>query len=166
MSETLITLAQKTGDALKKKGWIVVTAESCTAGGLSYWLTSLDGSSTWFERGFVTYSDEAKIELLGVKPATLESFGAVSAETAKEMAEGALKNSYADICVGITGIAGPAGGTHHKPVGTVWIAWASRHFSTLTELNVFKGERQEVREQTIIKAMEKIISVTSSEQPT
>ena len=122
MTASLATLAQAVGEALKKNNLSLATAESCTGGGLSYWVTSIGGSSHWFERGFVTYSNEAKVEQLSVNPTTIENYGAVSEQTACEMAEGALANSNADITVSITGIAGPNGGTPEKPVGTVWIA--------------------------------------------
>lgn len=159
MTDTLANLAIEVGTLLKKKGLVLTTAESCTGGGLSYWITSVDGSSEWFDQAFVTYSDSAKIDLIGVTPATLETYGAVSAETAREMAEGALKRNGADISIGITGIAGPTGGTSEKPVGTVWIAWASTHFSTVAEVNNFKGDRQAVREQSIERAMRKILEL-------
>src|SRR3990167_3251020 len=119
MTDAIAKLAIATGIALKKHHLTLATAESCTGGGLSYWLTSVPHSSQWFERGFITYSNAAKIELLQVNPATLETFGAVSEPTAREMAEGALKHSQAKLSIAITGTAGPDGGTALKPVGTV-----------------------------------------------
>src|SRR3990167_5136864 len=111
-------LAKELGTTLKPRGLLLATAESCTGGGLSYWITSVPGSSDWYERGFVTYSNAAKIEMLGVRSATLEKFGAVSEEIAREMALGALAHSKANVSIAVTGIAGPDGGTPDKPVGT------------------------------------------------
>ena len=153
MSMTLVTLSQAVGKKLKEQGAILATAESCSGGGLGFWVTSVEASSDWFDRGFITYSDAAKIELLGVNPVTLETYGAVSEETVREMAEGALKKSYADTSIAITGIAGPSGGTAEKPVGTVWIAWARRGANTKVSCECFSGDRQRVREQTIEKAL-------------
>jgi len=137
--------------------WKIVTAESCTGGGLAYWMTCLPGSSTWYERGFVTYSNEAKEQLLGVRSLTLETWGAVSEQTAREMAEGALKNSHAQISVAITGIAGPQGGTPTKPVGTVWIACANTEGKILTHVDVYTGDRNAIREQAIRGALAKLL---------
>lgn len=153
MSAVLMQLAQDVGSKLKQQGSILTVAESCTGGGLGYCITSIEGSSDWFERGFITYSDAAKIEILGVNPATLESYGAVSEETVREMAEGALAKSYADISIAITGIAGPTGGTAQKPVGTVWIAWAKRNSGSQARVEVFTGDRKHIREQAIEKAL-------------
>lgn len=138
--------------------WKLVTAESCTGGGLAYYLTNIPGSSTWFDRGFVTYSNLSKEELLGVKPNTLTTFGAVSVETAQEMAEGALEQSQAQCSIAITGIAGPDGGSKDKPVGTVWIAFASLNNKTEILLKKFSGNRISIREQTIQSALEFILS--------
>lgn len=135
--------------ALKKRQWKLVTAESCTGGGLAYFLTSLPGSSDWFERGWVTYSNAAKEEELGVQPRTLEEFGAVSAETAAEMAVGALTQSNAQVSIALTGIAGPDGGSPHKPVGTVWFGLKLALAEVRTQINQFSGSRQEIREQAI-----------------
>ncbi len=137
--------------------WKLATAESCTGGGLSYALTAQPGSAQWFERGFVTYSNLAKEELLGVTDATLERFGAVSEQTAREMAEGALKQSQAQVTVSITGIAGPDSDTSDKPVGLVWFAWAGIHRETQASLQRFLGDRQAVREQAIKAALEGLI---------
>lgn len=150
-------LAMELGKRLTKKAWKLVTAESCTGGGLAYAITEISGSSDWFERGFVTYSNISKHELLGVKNTTLQAFGAVSEQTAREMAEGALQHSEAQICLAITGIAGPLGGTLEKPVGTVWFGWASIEMETGALRKVFAGNRQEVREQSIRFALEKLI---------
>jgi len=137
-------------------GWKLATAESCTGGGLAYAITSIPGSSVWFERGFVTYSDAAKQELLGVNPQTLAQFGAVSKEVAIEMAEGVLKHAQAQVSAAITGIAGPDGGSKEKPVGTVWFAWSAQGKETKTLLVHFQGNRQEIREQAIETALLKI----------
>jgi nicotinamide-nucleotide amidase len=134
----------------------LVTAESCTGGGVAYYLTDLPGSSAWFERGFVTYSNASKKELLQVKAATLLEFGAVSEQTAREMAEGALKNSHAQVSIAITGIAGPEGGTTEKPVGTVWFAWAGVNKETQASVWLLQGNRQVVREQAIKIAIKKL----------
>lgn len=128
--------------------WRLVTAESCTGGGLAYQLTSVPGSSRWFERGFVTYSNEAKQELLGVSSVTLARFGAVSKEVALEMAEGALCHSHANLALAITGVAGPDGGSPEKPVGTVWFGVASRGHSSAV-CRWFSGDRTLIRQQAI-----------------
>ncbi len=141
------------GIALKKRRWKLVTAESCTGGGLAYWLTSVAGSSDWFERGLVTYSNASKHALLGVRVSTLEKFGAVSEATAREMAEGALGNSSAQLSIAITGIAGPAGGTVEKPVGTVWFAWKGVGGKTQAKMSLFSGGREAIREQAIEMAL-------------
>lgn len=128
---------------------MLVTAESCTGGGLAQALTDLANSSSWFERGYVTYSNAAKEELLDVKPETLAHHGAVSEACAREMAEGALKHSHADLAIAITGIAGPTGGSHDKPVGTVWFAWTSQDQTILTTCQQFDGDRLAIRHQAI-----------------
>jgi nicotinamide-nucleotide amidase len=159
MTSSLENLAEKIGNALKKHGLTLATAESCTGGGLSYWITSTSGSSAWFDRGFVTYSDAAKVDILDVNPATIQSFGAVSEATAREMAEGALKMSTADISIAITGIAGPTGGSPQKPVGTVWIAYAKQHELTQTHVEVFPGNRQEIRDGVIQHIFERLLKI-------
>jgi len=156
MPNSIPLLALKLSKELLLREWKLVTAESCTGGGVAYHLTDLPGSSAWFERGFVTYSNAAKEELLGVQPATLQQFGAVSEQTAQEMAEGALKHSRADFSIAITGIAGPDGGTKEKPVGTVWFAWASRRKKTQTYLCLLEGDRQAIREEAVKVSLEKL----------
>lgn len=158
LSITIENLAIETGKLLKERGLLLATAESCTGGGLSYWLTSVPGSSEWFERGFVTYSNSAKIDMLGVQSETLEQFGAVSEEVANEMADGALNYSPADISIAITGIAGPDGGTLEKPVGTVWLAW-SHSMTTLTKQYHFKGDRQSIRHQAMEQALSVLLAI-------
>ncbi|MDX1656133.1 MAG: CinA family protein, partial [Candidatus Competibacteraceae bacterium] len=124
MNRDLERLVQNLGKALQLRGWMAATAESCTGGGIAMALTELAGSSAWFDRGFITYSNAAKSELLGVEPALIEASGAVSSEVVKAMAEGALARSRAGVSVAVSGIAGPEGGSELKPVGTIWIAWA------------------------------------------
>jgi nicotinamide-nucleotide amidase len=147
---------------LKKHHLKLVTAESCTGGGLGYWLTSLPGSSEWFERGFITYSNEAKIEMLGINPSVIASFGAVSEKTAREMAIGALTKSGADVSMAITGIAGPSGGSAEKPVGTVWFAWADKNLTTQAEMEIFVGDRQTIRIEAINKALQHLLDLSLS----
>lgn len=153
------TLATQLGQTLLKARKKLATVESCTGGGLSYAITNIPGSSGWFERGFITYSNEAKIEMLGVKETTLAKHGAVSEATAREMAEGGLKMSQADVCLSITGIAGPNGGTLDKPVGTVWIGLAEKNKPTLTDHNIFTGDRQTIRDATIAKALSLLLKI-------
>lgn len=136
---------------------MLVTAESCTGGWLAKVITDIAGSSAWFERGFVTYSNESKVELLGVSTNTLQTHGAVSQATAREMAEGALRRSCANIAVAVTGIAGPDGGTIDKPVGTVWIAWGGHGADTSVVHHVFEGDREWVRYQSVVAALEGIL---------
>ncbi|MDO8843018.1 MAG: CinA family protein [Methylicorpusculum sp.] len=155
-----VRLAKDLGVLFKSKGEVIVTAESCTGGGIAQTLTEIPGSSAWFDRGFVTYSNASKIQMLGVKPQSLATFGAVSSETATEMALGALKNSSATQAVAVTGIAGPDGGTEEKPVGTVYIAWASIRNEIFCQKFLFSGGRSEVRQQTVIEALKILISNT------
>ena len=137
---------------LTARQWMLTTAESCTGGLIAASCTQLSGSSAWFERGFVTYSNAAKSELLGVAASLIEAQGAVSEEVAKAMALGALAHSPAHISVAVTGIAGPTGGSEAKPVGTVWLAWAWRdlqqNLHSETMLRQFEGTRSEVRDAT------------------
>lgn len=154
MLDTLKAHVLEVVEKLSTSGLTLAAAESCTGGGLCYWLTSVPGSSAWLDRGFVTYSNDAKVQMLNVPLTTIDTYGAVSKETALAMAEGALKNSKADIAISITGIAGPDGGTTDKPVGTVWIGWANRQQSIIdAELHTFQGDRQAVRIQSIIAAL-------------
>lgn len=158
MDSQAITLATELGILLKNGGDVVVTAESCTGGGIAQALTEIPGSSAWFDRGFVTYSNAAKVQMLGVNSETLEVFGAVSAETAMEMVLGALENSMATQAIAVTGIAGPGGGTPDKPVGTVYIAWAASGQKAKCEKYLFAGGRSEVRQQTVIEALRGLLS--------
>ncbi len=138
----------------------IAAAESCTGGLLSGLFTEIPGSSKIFDRGFVVYSNRAKIEMLGVEEKTLEKFGAVSEEVAREMASGAIKNSQADVSVAITGIAGPDGGSLEKPVGLVYIACASRKSSVVSRKFNFSGDRGEVRKFALIAALAMLESAT------
>lgn len=152
-NDELVTLATKLGLALKARGYTLALAESCTGGMVAQYVTAIAGSSAWFDRGFVSYSNLAKVELLNVSNETLECYGAVSKQTAIEMALGALKNSHAHIAGSITGIAGPDGGTPEKPVGTVCLAWASNDFVAQAETKLFTGNRESVRQQAAIALM-------------
>ena len=146
-------LAESLGRALKERNALLVTAESCTGGWAAQAVTALAGSSEWFERGFVTYSNAAKEELLGVHRQTLERHGAVSEETAREMALGALAHSRGALALAITGIAGPGGGSEAKPVGTVCFAWAGRGGAVRSETRRFAGDREAVRRQSVEHAL-------------
>jgi nicotinamide-nucleotide amidase len=148
------SLVEELSLLLLDKNMRLVTAESCTGGMIAAAMTDRSGSSALFERGYVTYSNEAKIEELGVKSETIETYGAVSEETAMEMAEGALKNSHADIALSVTGIAGPNGGTEQKPVGLVYIAVALPNKKTQAYKNNFDGDRKMIRQATLEKALE------------
>jgi nicotinamide-nucleotide amidase len=138
---------------LTERGWSLACAESCTAGGLSFALTALPGSSQWFDGGYVTYSEQSKIDCLGVSKQLLNTHGAVSKDCALAMARGALEPMQADIALAITGIAGPAGGTAQLPVGTVWVAVAGRAFSEQVVLWQLNGSRQTIRQQCIRRAL-------------
>lgn len=140
-------------EALKARGWTLASAESCTGGLIAAACTSLAGSSDWFERGIVSYSNAAKIELLDVPPPLIAQHGAVSAEVARAMAEGALARTPADASVAVTGIAGPGGATPGKPVGTVWVAVALRGESAAPTLLQLGGDRAAVRRQTVVQAL-------------
>lgn len=158
MSPDTTELALALGNALAQRGMRLATAESCTGGRIAGTVTDIAGSSGWFDRGFVTYSNEAKCDMLGVDPATIAAHGAVSEQTAREMAEGALKRSLADVSVAVTGIAGPGGATPTKPVGTVCIAWARRDRPTRSETLVFAGDRAAVRAKTVTHAMQALLA--------
>ncbi len=151
-------LARQVGNTLKAQKLTLVTAESCTAGQIAYVITSISGSADWFERGFITYSNTAKQEMLGVNPKTLEHFGAVSEQTAKEMAEGALMRSRAQISIAVTGIAGPTGGTKEKPIGTICFAWARKNMQTNTAKQHFKGDRNSIRSRATQYALEQLLT--------
>jgi len=151
---TLRSQAERLGARLRDARLMLVTAESCTGGWIAKTATEIAGSSDWFDCGMVAYSYEAKQAMLGVRPETLEQFGAVSRETVVEMVSGALANSGGTVAVAVTGIAGPGGGTIDKPVGTVWIAWKRRGGYPTAELFHFAGDREAVRRQTVGAALE------------
>jgi nicotinamide-nucleotide amidase len=155
--DTLVTLATLAGTRLKARGLKLVTAESCTGGWVAEAVTAIPGSSDWFERGFVTYSNEAKREMLGVRVETLDRAGAVSEETALEMARGALAASRAQVAVSITGVAGPTGGTATKPVGMVCFGWALAGGAADAVTRHFQGDRGEVRRQSVVFALQGLI---------
>jgi nicotinamide-nucleotide amidase len=154
MDNELFELAQQLGRLLKSKEKKIATAESCTGGWIAQMITEVSGSSAWFDRGFVTYSNSAKVQMLGVNPETLDKYGAVSAQTATEMAAGALAHSIADCAIAVTGIAGPDGGTAEKPVGTVFIAWAYKNQDIKVVQKKLTGNRHKIRRQTVKIALE------------
>lgn len=149
-SPELKALSQELGELLLAKKHVLTLAESCTGGLISALITNTAGSSAWFDSSLVTYSNQAKQDLLKVQEATLTKYGAVSEQVAMEMATGALEQSRATIAASVTGIAGPEGGTPSKPVGTVCFAWASETFSSKTKTHLFQGNREQIREQSII----------------
>jgi nicotinamide-nucleotide amidase len=155
-------LARRVGERLAASGQVLAIAESCTGGWVAQAVTAIAGSSDWFDRGFVTYSNDAKQEMLGVRADTLARHGAVSEHTAREMAQGALARSKAAVAVAVTGIAGPAGGTPDKPVGTVCFAWAGRQ-KIRAETRRFSGDRESVRRQSVIRALEGVLETLSPE---
>jgi nicotinamide-nucleotide amidase len=159
--KALQRLAQRVGRRLLEQKRNLATAESCTGGWIAKALTDIAGSSQWFLEGFVTYSDDAKVRQLGVSRAVLKVNGAVSKATVRSMAAGALRHSDAHIAVAVTGIAGPGGAVAGKPVGTVWLGWATRRGRTIrvgTELRHFRGNREAVRRKTVRAALEGLLS--------
>lgn len=157
MEHSIDHLSIELGKVLTAREWKLTTAESCTGGGVAYALTMIPGSSSWFERGFVTYSNLSKEEMLGVRLSTLQQYGAVSEQTVREMAEGALEHSQGQISVAITGIAGPDGGSPDKPVGTVWFGWAGINQETRTSMHLLKGDRRKIRELSVRIAVEGVL---------
>lgn len=149
----LMQLSEQVGQALKARGATVTTAESCTGGWVAKTLTDIAGSSAWFERGFVTYSNEAKSQMIGVSEATLLDHGAVSEPVVVEMAIGALRAARADYAISVSGIAGPDGGSAEKPVGTVWFGVASASGQGVTQRECFAGDREAVRRQATAFAL-------------
>jgi nicotinamide-nucleotide amidase len=150
-------LAAQVGQALKARGWRLATAESCTGGWVAQAVTAVPGSSVWFDRGFVTYSNEAKQEMLGVQADTLAAFGAVSEATVGEMAAGALARSHAQAAIAISGIAGPGGGSADKPVGTVCFAWALAGQAVETTTRHLDGGRRAVRAASVQVALQGLL---------
>lgn len=155
----LLELSAQAGQLLKQKGWMLASAESCTGGWVGQLITAIPGSSHWYDRGFITYTNLAKQEMLGVSEATLETHGAVSEETVKEMAQGALERSRAQITVSLSGIAGPGGGTPKKPVGTVCIGWATRDGKVLSTTCRLGGDREEIRSRAVAAALRGLIEL-------
>ncbi|MEA9392740.1 nicotinamide-nucleotide amidase [Acerihabitans sp. TG2] len=153
----LVQLSARLGVALKQQSRFVTCAESCTGGWVAKSITDIAGSSAWFERGFVTYSNQAKTDMLGVKTSTLSLHGAVSGPVVLEMAAGALKVAAADYALAVSGIAGPDGGTVQKPVGTVWFGIASHNQAPFSQLMHFAGGRDEVRRQAVHFALKTLL---------
>jgi nicotinamide-nucleotide amidase len=153
----LYALAEKVGMALKAQGLMIATAESCTGGWIAEAITAVAGSSAWFERGFVVYTYIAKREMLGVSTDTLSAHGAVSEQTVREMAQGAIARSHAQVSVAVSGTAGPSGGTAQKPVGTVCLAWAGLGEDVHAETFLFGGNRDAVRRQAVARALEGVL---------
>ena len=146
------------GDALRARGEKLAAAESCTGGLIAAACTSVAGSSDWFERGFVTYSNAAKTEMLGVDAALIDQHGAVSEAVVRAMVQGALQHSAAQVAVAVTGVAGPGGGSAAKPVGTVWLGWATPA-GVVTELQHFAGDRAQVRAATVQHALQRLVDL-------
>ena len=156
-------LAVRVGNALRDTRLMLTTAESCTGGMVATAITDISGSSGWFERGFVTYSNQAKTEMIGVPAELIDKHGAVSEPVARAMAEGALRNSRAQVSLAITGIAGPGGGSETKPVGMVSFAWSNR-LSTSAETHVFKGDREQIRVQAATHALRGLLELLEREE--
>jgi len=155
--EYLQRLARELGSVLSANEWWFASAESCTGGWIAKVVTDIAGSSGWFDRGFVTYSNEAKQDMLGVAAETLAAHGAVSEPVVRAMAQGACARSRARVAVAVSGVAGPGGGSADKPVGTVWFAWALPSGEILSERRVLPGDRESVRRQTVAHALEKLL---------
>jgi nicotinamide-nucleotide amidase len=151
-------LAIRAGNKLRDERLMLATAESCTGGMVAAAITDISGSSGWFERGFVTYSNQAKTEMIGVPADMIDKHGAVSEPVAKAMAEGALRNSRAQVALAITGVAGPGGGTESKPVGMVSFAWSNRLHTSVETLQ-FKGDRKQVRTQAAVHALRGLLDL-------
>lgn len=167
MDEELAALSAALGAACRRHGAVIATAESCTGGWASQVITHTAGSSAWFDRGFVTYTNAAKTAMLGVRMDTIEQFGAVSLETAGEMAAGALRHSGATVALAITGIAGPTGGSPEKPVGTVCFAWCRRDAAgnlqpPSRERRLFSGDRESIRRQSVMHALSGLLQLIGS----
>jgi len=165
MTQTMIQdICLELGNALTKKKFRIALAESCTGGLVCQHLTNIPGSSFWFDRGFITYSNESKMELLKVSQTSLTKFGAVSKEIASEMALGALNASHADIALSITGIAGPSGGSIEKPVGTVFFAIAYQNKVVFNVSKIFPGSRENIRESSCLFALNQVLALTLNPQ--
>lgn len=157
---SLESLVAEVGNALKQHNKLIVTAESCTGGLIAEALTSVAGSTAWFDRAYITYSYESKREMLGVHETTIQHKGAVSQECVEEMVIGALQESHATVSVACSGIAGPGGGTPDKPVGTVWISWAVQGYDeVVSKLYHFDGDRNAVRQACTVEALQGVLSI-------
>jgi competence/damage-inducible protein CinA C-terminal domain len=159
MNDQLFELARLLGEELKARNLWLATAESCTGGWVGEAVTAVSGSSAWYDRGFITYTNQAKQDMLGVSAETLGAHGAVSEATVREMALGALAHSRAQVALAISGIAGPTGGTPEKPVGLVWFAWAFKDGRVEAEQRVFAGDRQSVRRQAVEYALKRLLKL-------
>ncbi len=159
MKSSLELLAEYLGQQMTESGISLVVAESCTGGWVAKLMTDIAGSSLFFDRGYVTYSNEAKHEMLGVKEKTLEIHGAVSEQTVSEMVSGALTKSHAGVALAISGIAGPGGGTPDKPVGTVWFAWKKRDQGIMTRIMHLEGNRDSIRRQAVERALNGVLEL-------
>ncbi|MDM8545466.1 CinA family protein [Candidatus Venteria ishoeyi] len=161
MKTDFYTCLEPLSQCLLSKNWLLTTAESCTGGWVAQAVTALAGSSNWFDRGFVTYSNAAKQEMLGVAANTIATQGAVSEATVRAMVQGALKHSHAQVAIAISGIAGPGGGSVDKPVGTVWLAWKTPE-QELAKCFVFAGDRLAVRHQAVTMALQQLLELLES----
>jgi len=160
--QDLNKLVEILSPALIKRGWKIATVESCTGGRVAALFTEFSGSSNWFDRGFVTYSNRSKVEMVGVDSGTLERFGAVSEQVASEMAQGGVAHSDAQCALSITGVAGPDGGSESKPVGMVCFAWAGFNGKSQSKVKYFKGDRQAVRAQSALFAIREAVRLLVS----
>ncbi len=163
METNILHLSTTLGQFLQLNGATVTVAESCTGGAVGAAITAVPGSSQWFEAGFITYSNNAKHQWLEVGEQLLAQKGAVSAEVVDAMASGALARSGADYAVAVSGIAGPDGGTPEKPVGTVWLGWASRTGFRLQKHYLFGGDREDVRQQSVVHALQGLLVMVQGE---
>ncbi len=162
--ENLLALAHRVSERLRNIAEQLTTAESCTGGWVAKLLTDVPGSSAWFERGFVTYTNRSKLEMLGVAGDLLADHGAVSEATVRAMAQGALRHSGAGLALSVSGVAGPGGGSRDKPVGLVWFSWARKdehdEITISSEHRIFNGNRDDVRRQAVARALEGVLEVT------
>ncbi len=159
-------LAAQVGEALKSHGLMLATAESCTGGAVAMAVTDIGGSSAWFERGFITYANDAKQEMLGVEQDTMIRYGAVSEAVVREMVTGALRHSHAQMALAVSGIAGPSGGTPDKPVGTVWFAWGIKGGQCLAQLHRLSGNRAEIRARSVHIALQGVLELLNQRTET
>ncbi len=160
--QDLNKLVEALSSGLLGRGWKIATVESCTGGRVAALFTDFSGSSNWFDRGFVTYSNRSKVEMVGVDSGTLECFGAVSEQVASEMARGGVTHSDAQCALSITGVAGPDGGSESKPVGMVCFAWAGFNGESQSKMKYFRGDRQAVRTQSVLFAIREAVKLLAS----